>query len=91
MRFGRLVGTEDTAADYNIISNLRFDEHHWAHPEKRPRPRDRVPKQRKVPAMLLKETCELVLGWIRVSDSLGAWQKHIKSMAKACQRPSFTW
>ena len=27
---------KDTAADYNIISNLRFDEHHWAHPKQRP-------------------------------------------------------
>ena len=28
--------TEDSAVDYNIISNLRFDVHHWAHPQKRP-------------------------------------------------------
>lgn len=31
-----LLFTEDTGVDYNIISNLRFDAHHWAHPQKRP-------------------------------------------------------
>lgn len=45
----------DTAADYNIISNLRFDEHHWAHPKQRPVPKDRVPKPRMVPALLHKD------------------------------------
>ena len=32
----------DTAADYNIISNLPFNEHHWAHPDHRPRPSQRI-------------------------------------------------
>lgn len=45
----------DTAVDYNIISNLRFDAHHWAHPQKRPIPKDRVPKARMVPALLHKD------------------------------------
>lgn len=45
----------DTAADYNIISNLPFNEHHWAHPDHRPRPSQRIPKQRMAPAMLHKD------------------------------------
>ncbi|CAL1158783.1 unnamed protein product [Cladocopium goreaui] len=45
----------DTGVDYNIISNLRFDAHHWAHPQKRPIPKDRVPKARMVPALLHKD------------------------------------
>eukprot|EP00439_Symbiodinium_sp_Y106_P057532 s1409_g8.t1 len=45
----------DTAADYNIISNLPFNEHHWAHPDHRPRPGQRIPKQRMAPAMLHKD------------------------------------
>ncbi|CAJ1363477.1 unnamed protein product [Effrenium voratum] len=44
-----------TAADYNIISNVSFDQHHWAHPDERPVPKDRVPKKRLIPAMLHKD------------------------------------
>ena len=67
--------------DYNIISNLRFDQHHWAHPEKRPRPRDRVPRQRKVPAMLHKELLGLDLG---IFGAPTACETHGKGMGKAC-------
>lgn len=32
------IWAEGTAADYNIISNVSFDQHHWAHPDERPGP-----------------------------------------------------
>jgi len=45
-----------TAVDYNLISNLPFDVHHWARPEARPRCVERSPgQQRKVPAFTVKD------------------------------------
>lgn len=44
-----------TAIDYNLISNLPFDVHHWARPEARPRCVEKSPRQRKVPAYMVKD------------------------------------
>jgi len=44
-----------TYVDYNIVSNLPFEEHHWDHPAHRPIPRQRNPKQRLIPAVEVKD------------------------------------
>lgn len=44
-----------TYTDHNILSNIPFDEHHWAPPEQRPRAQQRQGKQRLVPVGNLKE------------------------------------
>merc|ERR1719491_2614350 len=42
--------------DYNVISNLPFDVHHWAKPDRRPRCVQRTaPRQRSVPAHEVKD------------------------------------
>mmetsp|Transcript_20839 Transcript_20839/g.38014 ORF Transcript_20839/g.38014 Transcript_20839/m.38014 type:complete len:411 (+) Transcript_20839:56-1288(+) len=44
------------AADYNIVSNLPSEVHHWAAPSDRPQCAERgVQRQRKVPAVLIKD------------------------------------
>jgi len=45
----------DTAVDYNILSNLPFREQHWAREDERPRLREKSPRDRKVPAFLVKD------------------------------------
>eukprot|EP00441_Pelagodinium_beii_P026940 CAMPEP_0197653928 /NCGR_PEP_ID=MMETSP1338-20131121/37767_1 /TAXON_ID=43686 ORGANISM="Pelagodinium beii, Strain RCC1491" /NCGR_SAMPLE_ID=MMETSP1338 /ASSEMBLY_ACC=CAM_ASM_000754 /LENGTH=456 /DNA_ID=CAMNT_0043229229 /DNA_START=87 /DNA_END=1453 /DNA_ORIENTATION=+ len=45
----------DSTVDFNIVSNLPFDQHHPAHPAQRPAVAHRVPKKRQVPAMLYKD------------------------------------
>lgn len=45
----------DTALDYNILSNLSFQEHHWAKPGERPPQKDRIPQSRKVHAIRVKD------------------------------------
>mmetsp|Transcript_19472 Transcript_19472/g.45241 ORF Transcript_19472/g.45241 Transcript_19472/m.45241 type:complete len:477 (+) Transcript_19472:91-1521(+) len=44
-----------TAVDYNILSNMPFQEHHWARHEDRPRLKEKSPRVRKVPAFLCKD------------------------------------
>merc|ERR1719163_94990 len=44
-----------TMIDYNIISNLPNDKHHWAKPEDRPRCVERAPRVRKVQACQLRD------------------------------------
>jgi len=44
-----------TAVDYNILSNMPFQEHHWAKHEERPRLKEKSPRVRKVPAFLCKD------------------------------------
>jgi len=45
-----------TAVDYNLISNLPFEVHHWARPDRRPRCEKRTgAKQRSVPAHGVKD------------------------------------
>jgi len=44
-----------TMTDYNIISNLPSDKHHWAKPEDRPRCVERDPRPRKVQACQLRD------------------------------------
>lgn len=41
--------------EYNIVSNLSPDIHHWAKPDERPLPGQRLGKQRKVPISGLKD------------------------------------
>lgn len=45
----------DTCVDYNILSNLPANVHHWAKPELRPVVRERAPKAREVPANSIKD------------------------------------
>jgi len=46
----------DTTLDYNLISNMPFDSHHWARPELRPRCVERTaPRQRSVPQYQVKD------------------------------------
>lgn len=45
----------DTVTDYNIISNLPFDVHHWDKPGCRPMVQERDPKPRLVPAHAAKD------------------------------------
>lgn len=46
----------DTTLDYNLISNLPYDVHHWARPDRRPRCVERPPpRQRSVPAYEVKD------------------------------------
>mmetsp|Transcript_85424 Transcript_85424/g.219944 ORF Transcript_85424/g.219944 Transcript_85424/m.219944 type:complete len:450 (+) Transcript_85424:74-1423(+) len=45
----------DTAADFNIISNIGHDKHHWARPEDRPVCHSREPRQRTVPTFINKD------------------------------------
>lgn len=45
-----------TAIDYNLISNLPFEVHHWARPDQRPRCEQRIGgKHRSVPAHRVKD------------------------------------
>lgn len=44
-----------SAYDFNIISNIGHDEHHWARPEDRPRQHPREPRRRTVPIYLNKD------------------------------------
>jgi hypothetical protein len=44
-----------SAYDFNIVSNIGHDEHHWARPEDRPRQHAREPKHRTVPTFLNKD------------------------------------
>mmetsp|Transcript_136153 Transcript_136153/g.236669 ORF Transcript_136153/g.236669 Transcript_136153/m.236669 type:complete len:520 (-) Transcript_136153:123-1682(-) len=45
----------DTQVDYNIVSNLPFDVHHWNHPETRPRAAERDTMARKLPGHMVKD------------------------------------
>lgn len=46
----------DTAVDYNLISNLPFDVHHWARPDRRPRSIEKpAERQRMVPGFEVKD------------------------------------
>mmetsp|Transcript_137045 Transcript_137045/g.292699 ORF Transcript_137045/g.292699 Transcript_137045/m.292699 type:complete len:466 (+) Transcript_137045:90-1487(+) len=45
-----------TATDYNIVSNLPFEVHHWARPEERPNSLERAePRARQVPSFTVKD------------------------------------
>ncbi|CAE7466199.1 unnamed protein product, partial [Symbiodinium sp. CCMP2456] len=44
-----------TAVDYNILSNMPFQQHHWAKHDERPRLKEKSPRVRKVPAFLCKD------------------------------------
>eukprot|EP00403_Amphidinium_massartii_P033995 CAMPEP_0178446670 /NCGR_PEP_ID=MMETSP0689_2-20121128/40945_1 /TAXON_ID=160604 /ORGANISM="Amphidinium massartii, Strain CS-259" /LENGTH=408 /DNA_ID=CAMNT_0020071545 /DNA_START=258 /DNA_END=1484 /DNA_ORIENTATION=- len=48
-------GFPTTTLDFNLVSNLPLDEHHWAPPEERPRCMERQARGRKVPAYLIKD------------------------------------
>jgi hypothetical protein len=45
----------DTFVDYNILSNLNMEEHHWAPPDERPVAVPKEPRNRKIPAYLQKD------------------------------------
>jgi hypothetical protein len=45
----------DTFVDYNILSNLNAEEHHWAPPDERPVAVPKEPRNRKIPAYLQKD------------------------------------
>lgn len=44
-----------SAVDFNIVSNVSHDDHHWNHPKSRPYPNERIAKRRLVPAQLHKD------------------------------------
>eukprot|EP00747_Dinoflagellata_sp_TGD_P164192 gnl/TRDRNA2_/TRDRNA2_183756_c0_seq1.p1 gnl/TRDRNA2_/TRDRNA2_183756_c0~~gnl/TRDRNA2_/TRDRNA2_183756_c0_seq1.p1 ORF type:complete len:580 (-),score=86.22 gnl/TRDRNA2_/TRDRNA2_183756_c0_seq1:215-1954(-) len=52
---GRSGSFPTTTLDYNILSNLPMDVHHWAKPEDRPHCAERIGKQRQVPNFLVKD------------------------------------
>jgi hypothetical protein len=45
----------DTAVDYNIVSNIPFEKHHWGREDERPRMKEKSPRQRKIPGFLNKD------------------------------------
>jgi len=45
----------DTMVDYNLLSNLPMEEHHWARPDERPVHVPMEPKNRRIPAWLQKD------------------------------------
>mmetsp|Transcript_9765 Transcript_9765/g.25615 ORF Transcript_9765/g.25615 Transcript_9765/m.25615 type:complete len:537 (-) Transcript_9765:97-1707(-) len=45
----------DSGIDYNLISNLPHQHHHWARPEARPHAAERMPKERTVPPWMVKD------------------------------------
>eukprot|EP00928_Gymnodinium_smaydae_P021823 TRINITY_DN18542_c0_g1_i1.p1 TRINITY_DN18542_c0_g1~~TRINITY_DN18542_c0_g1_i1.p1 ORF type:complete len:594 (+),score=84.83 TRINITY_DN18542_c0_g1_i1:66-1847(+) len=45
----------DTSLDYNIISNIPQEHHHWARPEARPHIAEKKPRERVIPAFLVKD------------------------------------
>lgn len=49
------VAFPTSAVDFNIISNVSHDDHHWNHPKHRPYAKERIPKRRMVPAQLHKD------------------------------------
>jgi len=51
----RILAYPTTAIDYNILSNLPFDVHHFNRPEDRPRHVERSPKGRRVHAHRLRD------------------------------------
>lgn len=48
-------GFPATALDYNIVTNLPFEEHHWAPPGERPTSLDRSPQERKIAQWQIKD------------------------------------
>jgi len=48
-------GFPGTAVDYDILSNMPFQEHHWAREDRRPHLKEKSPRVRKVPAFLCKD------------------------------------
>jgi len=48
-------GVPDSQQDFNIISNLNHDVHHWNRPEERPRAAEREGKQRKIHANRIRD------------------------------------
>lgn len=49
------VSVPTTFVDYNIVSNIPLDEHHWNHPEQRPLPKEKHGRQRLIPHENLKD------------------------------------
>jgi len=49
------MAVPNSAVDFNIVSNISHDDHHWAHPKNRPYGKERIPKRRMVPANLYKD------------------------------------
>lgn len=45
----------DTFVDYNILSNMDMQEHHWAAPDQRPVAVPKEPRERVIPAFLQKD------------------------------------
>eukprot|EP00440_Ansanella_granifera_P058449 gb/GFBE01063350.1/.p1 GENE.gb/GFBE01063350.1/~~gb/GFBE01063350.1/.p1 ORF type:complete len:484 (+),score=78.85 gb/GFBE01063350.1/:1-1452(+) len=64
-QFSSKLPFPDTCVEYNIVSNIPLDQHHYAHPDQRPRPKDRVPKRRMIPAMLHKDFNVLTNRYLR--------------------------
>lgn len=56
MQAGRSGTYPTSLSDYNIVSNLSTDIHHWARPQDRPQPAGKLPaKPRQVPAWTQKD------------------------------------
>eukprot|EP00930_Biecheleria_cincta_P075102 TRINITY_DN62298_c0_g1_i1.p1 TRINITY_DN62298_c0_g1~~TRINITY_DN62298_c0_g1_i1.p1 ORF type:complete len:455 (+),score=60.24 TRINITY_DN62298_c0_g1_i1:122-1486(+) len=49
------VAFPTSAVDFNIVSNILHEDHHWGQPKHRPYAKERVPKRRMVPAQLHKD------------------------------------
>jgi len=49
------TGFPTTSLDHNIITNLPFEEHHWAPPGERPSMAEKAPRERKVPQWQIKD------------------------------------
>lgn len=48
-------GIPDTQQDYNIVTNIPFDDHHWGRPDLRPRHAERKGHQRKIQANRIRD------------------------------------
>merc|ERR1719277_2649877 len=64
--------------DYNIVSNLPHDIHHWQKPGERPVPYEREPQTRKVPHFTVKDFDIVTNRYTSDHDTKMANEKHLK-------------
>eukprot|EP00928_Gymnodinium_smaydae_P054281 TRINITY_DN38089_c0_g1_i1.p1 TRINITY_DN38089_c0_g1~~TRINITY_DN38089_c0_g1_i1.p1 ORF type:complete len:512 (+),score=70.14 TRINITY_DN38089_c0_g1_i1:149-1537(+) len=86
------VSFPKTCVDYNIISNLPADTHHWAHPGDRPLATERSATVRQVAAVNLKDFNIISNRYVNDHDAKTARDHHLSSLeatAKHRQRNAF--
>lgn len=66
-----------TAVDYNIVSNMSFEEHHWQRPGERPTHNEKEGKQRTVPPWSVKDYDILTTRYLTDHENKSKKEKHL--------------